>query len=145
MVSFAGLFVALIGCRLTLSDKLFYRQIGALLFEARNLADSLDGVVYRSRKRDEILLSKPTIDSITTSPQIGVYQSGYGTIGYNVDVICDGLAGLCFVAAIILRYLRHPPMKCNFFKLQFNYYYNYFCSRYCLCYFNISIKYSLTD
>lgn len=128
VVSFAGLFVALIGCRLTLSDKLFYRQIGALLFEARNLADSLDGVVYRSRKRDEILLSKPTIDSITTSPQIGVYQSGYGTIGYNVDVICDGLAGLCFVAAIILRYLRHPPMKCNFFLLQLNFYKLFFNS-----------------
>lgn len=115
-VSFSGLFVALIGCKLTLSDKLFYRQIGALLFEARNLADSLDGVVSRSRKRDEILL-KTSDSGITASPQqqIGVYQSFYGTLGYNVDVICDGLAGLVFVLCIFIRFLRHPPVKCKLF------------------------------
>ena len=118
LVSFTGLFLALIGCRLTLSDKLFYRQIGALLFEARNLADSLDGVVFRSRKRDEILLHKtpPNENVLTTNPQIGVYQSQYGTFGYNVDVICDGLAGTFFVIAICVRFIRHPPIKCEYKK-----------------------------
>ncbi len=117
LVSFTGLFLALIGCRLTLSDKLFYRQIGALLFEARNLADSLDGVVFRSRKRDEILLQKNLANqnAPTTNPQLGVYQSQYGTFGYNVDVICDGLAGTFFVIAICVRFIRHPPIKCEFF------------------------------
>ncbi len=107
----------------------FHRQIGALLFEARNLADSLDGVVYRSRKRDEILYNKNTatteISSIrsssnhATSPQIGVYQSFYGTFGYNVDAACDGLGGLFFVIAIFIRFIKHPPLKCNYFIFPF--------------------------
>jgi len=128
-VSFTGLLLALIGCRLTLSDNYSYRQIGALLFEARNLADSLDGVVYRSRIRDEILLNNqkntPIINTtnnnkIMTSPQLGVYQSFYGTFGYNVDVICDGLAGLFFVIAMFIRFLKHPPSKFNYFNSNNN-------------------------
>jgi len=129
LVSFTGLILAIVGSHLTLSDNYFHRQIGALLFEARNLADSLDGVVYRSRKRDEILYNKNTatteISSIrsssnhATSPQIGVYQSFYGTFGYNVDAACDGLGGLFFVIAIFIRFIKHPPLKCNYFIFPF--------------------------
>lgn len=131
LVSFTGLILAIVGSRLTLSDNYFHRQIGALLFEARNLADSLDGVVYRSRKRDEILYNKNTAtteissisnsNNLATSPQIGVYQSFYGTFGYNVDVICDGLGGLFFVIAIFIRFIKHPPLKCNYLIFLFIY------------------------
>ena len=76
LVSFIGLGFAVLGSRLTLSDSLFYRQIGALLFELRNLADSLDGVVYRARKRVE---QSTMIDSKNT-PGI-MYSSNYGTFG----------------------------------------------------------------
>lgn len=87
IVSFVGLFLALVGSRMIMSDNLFLCQIGAVLFELRNLADSLDGVVYRSRLRRFELENY-------SQTQIGVYQSNYGSLGYNVDVICDGLGGL---------------------------------------------------
>lgn len=103
-VSYAGLVSALIGSRLILSDNLMYCRLGAILFELRNLADSLDGVVYRSRKRREELMKQHQAN-------IGVYQSNYGSFGYNVDVICDGLGGLFFCVAILIKFLKHLPSK----------------------------------
>jgi hypothetical protein len=110
LVSFAGLAAALIGSRMILSDNLCVRQAGALLFELRNFADSLDGVVYRSKKRehDRLKLQEGTLDRPT---QANVYRSEYGSYGYNVDVICDGLGGFFFVLAIFIRFLRHLPHK----------------------------------
>lgn len=112
LVSFAGLFIALIGSRLTVSDNLSYRQLGALLFEFRNLADSLDGVFARSRKREaaEFLIKHNT--NFVKAPVIS-YASTYGTFGYNVDVICDIMGGAFFCAAIFYRFLRRPPQKSN--------------------------------
>ena len=76
LVSFIGLGFAVLGSRLTLSDNLFYRQLGALLFELRNLADSLDGVVYRARKRVE----QSKLINSKNAPGI-MYSSNYGSFG----------------------------------------------------------------
>jgi hypothetical protein len=82
----------------------------------RNLADSLDGVVYRSHLRqskvkmyEESLKNSNNMQAVTAQPV--VYQSGYGSSGYNVDYFCDGFAGLFFVFAILFKFLRHPPPK----------------------------------
>lgn len=101
LVSYAGLLMALIGSRLIISEKPMHYRLGAILFDLRNLADSLDGVVYRSRKRQQEF------------GQIGVYESNYGSYGYNVDVICDGLGGLLFCIAIFIKFLKHLPTTCK--------------------------------
>ncbi len=86
LVSFSGLFLAILGSRLTLSNNLFYRQIGALLFEFRNLADSMDGVVARSRKREQAaLIRKNSIDQGTgvEVPLVQYASGNYGTAGFS--------------------------------------------------------------
>jgi hypothetical protein len=120
VVSYTGLLFALLASRLILSDKVIYCQVAAILFELRNLADSLDGVVYRSHLRqskvkmyEEALKNTNNIQAVTAQPV--VYQSGYGSSGYNVDYFCDGFAGLFFVIAIVLRFLKHPPLKSKSF------------------------------
>ena len=115
-VSFSGLFLALVGSRLIISDNLTYMRIGALLFEMRNLADSLDGIVARSWARREKLESLRHMDtnkSSLTSNSLNptVYKSNYGSFGYNVDVVCDGLGGLFLMVAILIKYLKHLPLK----------------------------------
>ena len=116
-VSFSGLAMAVVAARLMISEQLFYRRCGALLFEARNLADSLDGIVYRSRKRDQeyfaslVTVSPAGGESGVKGPQLGVYQSNYGTSGYNVDALSDGFGGILFMIALFVRFLRHPPAK----------------------------------
>lgn len=97
MVSIFGLFCAIVASRLILSDKLSYRRIGCILFELRNFSDSLDGVVFRA------LANKNHS-----------YESVRGTLGYNVDVICDGLGGLVLVLALFIRFLRNPPTRSKF-------------------------------
>lgn len=106
-VSFLGLLAALIGSWLTISDKLMYRQFGALLFECRNLADALDGVFSRARKREhaEYLLSQNIKADAPT------FASTYGSFGYNVDIIADVIGGAFFCAAIFYRFLKRPPYK----------------------------------
>jgi hypothetical protein len=95
-VSFTGLALAVGASKLVMSDKLSHRRFACLLFELRNFADSLDGVVYRSRaKRGH------------------TYESIRGTLGYNVDIICDGLGGLVFVLAILIRLVKNPPHRCK--------------------------------
>lgn len=111
LVSFTGLTLAFIGSRLILSDKILYNRIGALLFELRNLADSLDGVVFRSRLRQADLKFSSVDGHSTIPPQVGVYQSYHSSSGYKVDAICDGLGGLFFVLAIFIKFLRHLPQK----------------------------------
>lgn len=108
-VSFMGLAFAAIGARLIISDDLTLMRLGAFLFEVRNLCDSLDGVVYRSRKRKQ--------EALNTGKGVGelLYQSNYGSAGYNVDAICDGLGGLFFVVALMPKFLRHLPRKRNIF------------------------------
>lgn len=103
LVSYAGLLMALVGSRLVISDKPMHYRLGAIMFDLRNLADSLDGVVYRSRKRQQEF------------GKIGVYESNYGSYGYNVDVICDGLGGLLFCIAILIKFLKHLPTTCKNF------------------------------
>lgn len=117
-VSFFGLLLAFIGCSLiALSNDPAHARLGAILFELRNLADSLDGVVYRSQARQrrvEMMLQQQQLqinNELTTSPNnvpksAEVYQSNYGSSGYNVDMICDGLGGLFFVLAIFVKYSR---------------------------------------
>ena len=96
LVSFTGLALALVASKLVLSEKLSHRRIACLLFELRNFADSLDGVVFRSISKRE-----------------HTFESIRGTFGYNVDVICDGLGGLVFVLAIFFRLLKNPPHRCK--------------------------------
>lgn len=108
-VSFIGLFMAFVGSVLTISDNLMYRQLGALLFECRNIADSLDGVFSRARKREHAeFMRKNQVNGNT--PDIS-FSSTYGTVGYNVDIICDIIGGAFFCAAIFYRFLRRPPQK----------------------------------
>jgi hypothetical protein len=94
LVSFSGLFAALIACKFVLSDKRSYNRIGAILFEVRNLADAMDGVVYRSRKHINIL-----------------NRSSSSTHGFQIDAICDTLGGFAILIAIFIRILRHRPHK----------------------------------
>lgn len=117
-VSFFGLLLAFIGCSLiAFSNDPAHARLGAVLFELRNLADSLDGVVYRSQTRQKRIMQQlqqqqddvfaATLSPTTPKPEI--YQSNYGSSGYNVDMICDGLGGLFFVLAIFIKYSRYQP------------------------------------
>lgn len=96
----------LTGSYLMVSDHLMYRQVGALLFECRNIADSLDGVFARARKREYAQL----MASQNIKVEEPTFTSGaYGTFGYNVDVIADIIGGAFFVTAIFYRFARRPP------------------------------------
>lgn len=96
------------------SDHLMYRQVGALLFECRNIADSLDGVFARARKREYAQL----MASQNIKVEEPTFASGaYGSFGYNVDVIADIIGGAFFVAAIFYRFSKRPPRsdsKCKY-------------------------------
>lgn len=106
-VSFAGLFLAMIGSKLMISDNLMHRQLGAVLFECRNLADSLDGVFSRSQKREHAEYIR--VNHIKEKAEVVSFSSNYGTFGYNVDIICDILGGAFFCMAIFYRFVRRPP------------------------------------
>lgn len=106
-ISFSGLAIAIVGARLIISDNLFYCRIGVILSEIRNMGDSLDGVVFRSKQRQSELVKQKLI----------VYESNYGSKGYNIDALCDGLGGLLFIIAILIKFLRKLPMKCKKFYL----------------------------
>ena len=88
------------------SDHLRHRQLGALLFECRNIADSLDGVFARARKREyaQLMLAQ---NIRVSGPSFA--SDSYGTLGYNVDVIADIVGGAFFVTAIFYRFLKRPP------------------------------------
>jgi hypothetical protein len=94
LVSYSGLIISFIACKFVLSDKRSYNRIGAILFEVRNLADAMDGVVYRSRKHINIL-----------------NRSSSSTHGFQIDAICDTFAGFAIIVAIFIRILRHRPHK----------------------------------
>lgn len=116
LVSYTGLVMAFVGSYLMISDKLLTRQIGSILFELRNLADGLDGVVYRSqlrKKEIELLNSRASAGASVPQESTIIYQSYYGTFGYNVDILCDGFGGIFLMIAILIRFLRHPPRKGN--------------------------------
>ena len=100
LVSYLGLLMAIFASRLIITDNPTHMRIAAVLFELRNLADSLDGCVFRSVTRRQSLLQANN-----------VYQSNYGSYGYNVDKLCDGFAGLFFCIAILVKFLRHLPNK----------------------------------
>jgi hypothetical protein len=124
-VSLAGLAMAITASRLIISDNVSYMRLGALLFEMRNLADSLDGVVFRSHERQSLMREAKLAESLAansnelTSGSVKVmYQSHYGSVGYNVDAVCDGLGGLFFVVAILIKFLRHLPNKCKYFQIE---------------------------
>jgi hypothetical protein len=111
IVSYTGLILSIFSSKMVMSNRLGHRQFGAFLFELRNLADSIDGVVYRSNQRDAKILSIKNGDISSETAKEAVYASNYGTFGYNVDVICDGMAGIFLCVAILLRFLRYPPLK----------------------------------
>ncbi len=81
LVSFFGLGLAIIGSKLILSDNLFYRQIGAIFFEFRNLADAMDGVVFRSHKREKTELLRKSLDNNTQYTEEILFASTHGTVG----------------------------------------------------------------
>jgi hypothetical protein len=127
LVSFTGLTMAIIASRLIISNNVNYMRLGALLFEMRNLADSLDGVVFRSHERRSLINEVKLAESfaansneVTPSAPKLIYQSHYGSAGYNVDAVCDGLGGLFFVVAILIKFLRHLPHKCKYFYSFFD-------------------------
>ena len=103
IVSYSGLIIALISCKFILSEKRSYNRIGAILFEIRNLADAMDGVVYRSRKHINVL-----------------NRSNASSHGFQIDGICDTAAGFAIIVAIFIRILRHRPHKGNALEVSFN-------------------------
>ena len=51
-VSVMGVCLAAVAARMFLSDSVRVRQIGVVLFKARDFMDSLDGFVARARKKE---------------------------------------------------------------------------------------------
>ncbi|KAL8580213.1 hypothetical protein ACOMHN_039994 [Nucella lapillus] len=95
MISFFHLFLAFISARFVSSENLYTRRMGVILFEIRTLLDALDGVVFRSHTHTK-----------------GVYQSVRSSLGYYVDITCDGVGGV-FLMFGVLFYLfkRFDPIK----------------------------------
>ncbi|XP_076468532.1 ceramide phosphoethanolamine synthase-like [Babylonia areolata] len=95
MISFFHLFLAFISARFVSSETLHTRRVGVVLFEIRTLLDALDGVVFRSHSHTK-----------------GVYQSVRSSLGYYVDITCDGIGGI-FLMFGVLFYLfkRFDPTK----------------------------------
>ncbi|XP_070184363.1 uncharacterized protein, partial [Littorina saxatilis] len=95
MISFFHLFLAFISARFVASEDLHTRRLGVVLFEIRTFLDALDGVVYRSHSNTK-----------------GIYQSVRSSLGYYVDISCDGFGGV-FLMLGVLVYLfrRFDPTK----------------------------------
>jgi hypothetical protein len=87
--------------RFFISDSLFTRQIGVVIFQFRNYLDSLDGVIYRAHANKH------------------VYKSHYGSLGYYVDAVSDVFGGLCIIGSMAIHLLKNPPKKqSKYFRLS---------------------------
>jgi len=90
MVSFLGVFVALLSAKFFTSTSLIYRQFGVFIFKIRDYMDALDGNVAR-----EINLSH-------SAGQVANPHS----LGWVVDGLCDGL-GDCIRFIAFGIYMNH--------------------------------------
>lgn len=93
-ISIAHVFVAMIGARYITRNSLSDRRAGVLLFQVRAWMDDLDGHVARTRLH------------------IDGERSDFGSVGYFVDGICDGLGCIALIIAVFLflrrNVNRHP-------------------------------------
>ncbi|ESP03674.1 hypothetical protein LOTGIDRAFT_237577 [Lottia gigantea] len=90
------LVVAPISMKLVSSLNLTVRRIGACFFMFRSWLDTLDGVVYRSRKG------------------MGrMYHSERSSSGYLVDAVCDGLGGVLFSFGILFYFFKIVDSKAS--------------------------------
>lgn len=83
MISLAHVGVAALAYKLLIFESLTVRRIGVLIFDLRSWLDSYDGYVARSRAN-----------------QVGMAQVS-GSWGYFMDGICDGLAVIIAIVAIM--------------------------------------------
>ncbi|XP_013420806.1 ceramide phosphoethanolamine synthase isoform X3 [Lingula anatina] len=99
MISICHMITSVIAAKLIADDNLSCRQIGALVFEFRTYLDSLDGVVYRAHAKNK------------------QYASNWGTLGYNVDMSADILAGGVLFLALTYRIWRNTP-ESNYSQIE---------------------------
>ncbi len=93
MISMSHVAVAACGARLIVSDSIYYRRIGVVLFEMRSMLDSYDGMVARARAHKRAL------------------TQANGGWGYWMDGICDAIGTvLFFVGAWVLLQKRRGSL-----------------------------------
>lgn len=85
--------LSIVCIRFFISDSLFTRQLGVVIFQFRNFLDSLDGVIYRAHAKKL------------------VYKSHYGSLGYYVDALSDVFGGICIIGSIAIHLFKNPPKK----------------------------------
>ena len=93
LVSITHLCLAILSGRLLASHDLFYRRIAAFMFEFRTFLDVLDGVIYRAQTTNKMFIS------------------GWGSLGYLIDVTSDTLGSLVIFFGTIYRFNQLPPLK----------------------------------
>ncbi|XP_012286030.1 ceramide phosphoethanolamine synthase [Orussus abietinus] len=98
-ISGSHVLVAIAAAKCVASDSLSQRRIGVLLFQVRTWMDDLDGHVARKRRN------------------IDGERSDFGSTGYFVDGICDGLGCAALMVGVYL-FLRHNPPRRGYEKLQ---------------------------
>lgn len=95
MISYSHVLVSLFGAKLLISDSLFVRRLGCMLFELRTFLDSYDGYVARIR-----------------SHKIAMVQESGGW-GYYLDGLCD-FAGTVFFMVALLILLKRSHLQRTF-------------------------------
>jgi len=96
-ISISHVFVAAIGARYIIQNSLSQRRIGVVLFQIRTWMDDLDGYVARARLN------------------VKGERSDFGSIGYFMDGICDGLGCVALIIAVFFflkrNVNRHPDYE----------------------------------
>ncbi|XP_029668146.1 ceramide phosphoethanolamine synthase [Formica exsecta] len=99
IISVSHVVVAVIGARYITRNSLSHRRVGAVLFQVRVWLDNLDGHVARTRLN------------------IDGERSDFGSIGYFVDGVCDGLGCIALVVAVFLFLKRNSNRRAGYERL----------------------------
>ncbi|XP_050462640.1 ceramide phosphoethanolamine synthase [Cataglyphis hispanica] len=99
IISVSHVVVAIIGARYITRNSLSHRRVGAILFQVRVWLDNLDGHVARMRLN------------------IVGERSDFGSIGYFVDGVCDGLGCIALVVAVFLFLKRNSNRRAGYERL----------------------------
>lgn len=99
IISVSHVIVAIIGARYITRNSLSHRRVGAVLFQVRAWLDDLDGHVARTRLN------------------IDGERSDFGSIGYFVDGVCDGLGCIALVVAVFLFLKRNSNRRAGYERL----------------------------
>ncbi|XP_011333741.2 ceramide phosphoethanolamine synthase [Ooceraea biroi] len=98
-ISISHVFVALIGARYITRKSLSDRRLGVVLFQVRTWMDDLDGHVARTRLN------------------VKGERSDFGSIGYFVDGICDGLGCIALLVAVFIFLNRKVNRRSSYERL----------------------------